>query len=321
MGGDTSVAPSDEERARVIEALRAAGSRIGLDETERRMDLALAAPTRGELALLVWDLPESRGPVPERRVAAWRSAGYRAHATAYVLVNSMLVGIWGLTDAHDLFWPFFPIAGWGVGLGMHAFGARESQRRRARYRQRRPKVDAVKGSHRAQLQPGPTKATVMFVDIVDSTRLNAVIGDEGWATVRKRCRELLDDCYRAHGGREVNTAGDGFLSRFDSPSGAAACAVGVQRRLLEQRRQTGFAPTVRIGINCGDAIEEADGDVIGSAVNLASRVTATAHPGEILVTEAVADRLDDGFRVEDQGLREMKGLDRRIHVLHVDWSE
>lgn len=327
--------PSDEDRRRVINLLRTAGSKLGLEEVERRMDAALQVRTRGDLALLVWDLPDSAGGTVDSqqrfRVSAWRSAAFKAHATAYGLVNAMLVGIWGLTDSHGLFWPFFPIAGWGIGLGMNAVGARTAQRHHFEKELRRleraadPKAlgpagrPGSAGKQRRLEGPSSARVTVMFTDVVDSTRLTTVIGDHDWARLRARYRQLLHDCYEATRGREVNSAGDGFLARFGQPADAVRCAVAFQRRLDEQRQATGFAPAVRIGINSGDAIEE-DGDVLGATVNLASRVTSAAQPNEILVTEVVANDLGGDVQLRDEGLREMKGIDRTVHVLSVSWQ-
>lgn len=159
----------------------------------------------------------------------------------------------------------------------------------------------------------------MFTDVVDSTRLTMVIGDEDWTRVRARYRELLRESQEAYRGQEVSSQGDGFLTRFERPGDAVQCAIAFQRKLEEQRQQVGFAPAVRIGINSGDVIEE-EGDVLGTTVNLASRVTSTAEPNEILVTEAIADSLDDRFQLKDGGLREMKGLDRSVHVISVSWQ-
>lgn len=324
--------PNDDDRRRVINRLRSAGSRLGLEEVERRMDAALRVPTKGDLALLVWDLPdsgESMGGVPRFRVGAWKNAAFKAHATAYGLVNGMLVGIWAITDVHGLFWPFFPIAGWGVGLGMNAVAVRTTQRHRYEKELRRLErgrdPSALRQGDRAARPPrqldGPKSArvTVMFTDVVDSTRLTTVIGDHDWARLRARYRQLLHDCYAANRGSEVNSAGDGFLARFDRPSDAVRCAVAFQRKLDDQREETGFAPAVRIGINAGEAIED-EGDVLGATVNLAARVTSAAQPGEILVTEVVADQLDGQVQVRDEGLREMKGLERQVHVLSVSWQ-
>ena len=354
--------PNDDDRQRVINLLRGAGSHLGLDEAERRMDAALSAPTRGELALLVWDLPDAVNSLPPTlpppTVGVWQSFAFKMHGTVYGAVNGMLVGIWALTDSGHLFWPFFPIAGWGVGLAAHGVATRALQRhayekevkkleRAANKRLAPPTTAALppgdrhnradrgdrhgrQGQHQhtdhgppraagRTDQPRTAKVVVMFTDVVDSTRLTLVIGDEDWTRVRARYRDLLRESQEAHRGQEVSSQGDGFLTRFERPGDAVQCAIAFQRKLEEQRKQIGFAPAVRIGINAGDAIEE-EGDVLGTTVNLASRVTSTAEPNEILVTEAVADSLDDRFTLKDGGLREMKGLDRSVHVISVIWQ-
>lgn len=329
-GPDLGLPPSDADRVRVIDSLKVAAGQLGLDEVERRMSLALEVPTQAELARLAWEAPvlsDAAAAARPYRVSAWRDIGYRAHATAYMLVNALLIGTWALTG-HGFFWPFFPIAGWGIGLGMHAFGVRAWQRHR--HHRKQTEARRIHKSRQEQLPAGArgdkaareavrARAAVMFTDIVDSTRLTAVIGDENWTRVRARHREMLGHCYKSRRGREVSAIGDGFLARFDSAGDAVQCAIDIQRTLDDERRKTGFAPSVRIGINAGDVIDE-DGDLLGSVVNVASRVTAAAEPDEILTTEAVAERLDGRFDLVDRGLRELKGLDRSLHILSVDWS-
>lgn len=323
--------PTDEDRTRVIEALRIAGPRLGLEEVDRRMDAAVNARSLSELALLVWDLPAADKPVPTRRapVGVLRNVFFRFHAAAYAGVNGMLIGIWGITGGtHEIFWPFFPIAGWGIGLGMHGLavhaGQKHQQEREARRlataHSRPPALGSGQMSRsRPQSRSGVsrTNAAVMFTDMVDSTRLAVVLGDEDWIRVRNRYRDMLHDCYASHRGADVNSQGDGFLARFPSAATAVQCAIDIQDRLDAQRDQVGFAPSVRIGINLGEAVDN-DGDLLGTVVNVAARVMTQAQPNEILVTEAVADRLDDRFQLEDGGLRDLKGLDRTCHVFAVN---
>ncbi len=329
LGSNFGRLPSDADRARVIAQLTRAGPHLGAAELERRMELARHVPTIGELALVAWDL--SVGDVvpstgEKRNVGAWHNAGFRLHATAYVLTNGALVGTWALTGPH-LFWPFFPIAAWGIGLGLHAVGVRNAERHRQDQEQRAPRearlaeggVDSASGAKNGPEARTPTQVTVMFTDVVDSTRLTATIGDESWTRVRARHREMLGRCYELHRGREVNSIGDGFMARFDSERAAVRCAVEIQQRLDQERREIGFALAIRIGINAGHAIDD-DGDLLGNVVNVASRITTAAEPNEILITESVADHVDGHFRLVDRGLRGVKGLDRALHVLSVDWS-
>ncbi|HWE55160.1 MAG TPA: adenylate/guanylate cyclase domain-containing protein [Acidimicrobiales bacterium] len=352
----SELAPTDEDRVRVLNLLRTASSRLGLDEAERRMDAAVKAPTKAELALLVWDLPDATSASPPDvappKVSALRSLAFRLHGTTYGLVNAMLIGIWGITDSNHLFWPFFPIAGWGIGLGAHAVVARGAQRAQYEKQIKRlekrgrgelatsraareltppwdeaPTVRPGRGPDRTDRpasgppavgEAKPARVVVMFTDMVDSTRLTMVIGDEDWTRVRSRYRQLLTEAYAGFGGQEVSAQGDGFLARFSRPGDAVQCAVDIQRRIQAQRNEYGFAPAVRIGINSGDAMEE-QGDVLGTTVNIAARVTSAAEPNEILVTEAVADQMDDRFQIRDGGLRPVKGLDRQTHVLIISW--
>jgi class 3 adenylate cyclase len=167
---------------------------------------------------------------------------------------------------------------------------------------------------------GPTSRYVvaMFVDVVGSTGLNEALGDAGWVRVRERLRETLGECFSREGGWVVNTAGDGILARFDHPNSAVCAAVEIQRRLDQERHETGFAPSVRIGVHSGDAVEDGD-DLIGSVVNLASRVTGAAEPDQIIVTEHVADHLDPSFDTEDRGIHSLKGVARPRHLLAVRW--
>ena len=95
----------------------------------------------------------------------------------------------------------------------------------------------------------------MFVDVVGSTGLNEALGDDSWVRVRAGFAPLLGECFEREGGWEVNTAGDGVLARFDAPAAAVSAAIEINRRLARQRDETGFAPSVRIGIHSGDVVD------------------------------------------------------------------
>jgi len=169
----------------------------------------------------------------------------------------------------------------------------------------------------APATPSSRFVVAMFVDVAGSTQLNEVLGDEQWASVRRSFRTLVTEAIEAQGGWEVSCAGDGVLARFEHPSSAADAAVEILRRLDRQRADTGFAPSVRIGIHSGDAVEEGD-DIIGNVVNLASRVTDVADRDEILVTEHVADHLDGRHATVGRGLHTLKGVARPRHLLALD---
>lgn len=335
---------SDDDRRRVVTRLRdAAGDGVlDLDELEDRIGAVYSAKTLPELAQLTVDLPApstdvTPAPPPPAAakppIPALQNGGFRHHLTVYVLTIGMLIGIWMLSGFGH-FWPFYPAAGWGIGLGSHFMAANRPRGddRELRHAERR----AAQLERRAERHGTPPAAPVqpaapsgdstrrtrfvvaMFVDVVGSTGLNEALGDEGWVRVRERVRSLLSECFEREGGWEVNTAGDGVLARFDSPSRAVTAAIEVNRRLEQQRNETGFAPSVRIGIHSGDVVEDGD-DLIGSVINLASRVTAAAEPEQIVITEHVADHLERSFVTEDRGIHSLKGVSRPRHLLAVRW--
>lgn len=203
----------------------------------------------------------------------------------------------------------------------------KAQRRRARREGRRdarpPPTPDAGGPESPPPVPPPLArkwVTVMFCDIAESTRLNEELGDEEWHGVLRRVRNILRAALRARGGEEVGTQGDGTLARFGSPPDAVLCAVDVQENLTAARATGSFIPEVRIGVHAGEAVED-EGDLVGRVINLASRVTGEAEPGEILVTEPVADQLVGRLELEDKGLRPLKGLTQPRHLLAVRWSD
>jgi class 3 adenylate cyclase len=160
----------------------------------------------------------------------------------------------------------------------------------------------------------------MFTDIADSTRLTEDLGDDEWSRILAGHRELVRNLFAAHGGQVVGTQGDGCLGRFPTPAEAVLCAVELQRDIAQTRRDSSFPMQVRIGIHAGEAVED-DGDLVGRVVNVAARVTGATDPGEILVTEPVADYLGAQLRFEDRGLRELRGLAQPRHLLAVKWDD
>jgi len=180
---------------------------------------------------------------------------------------------------------------------------------------------AARRRERKQPAPGPVTrwVAVMFSDIVDSTRLAEEVGDDEWAGVVGRYREFVRSSFATRGGKEVGTQGDGFLAQFPSPADAVQCAIDIQRD-IENVAAAALGLRLRIGVHAGEAVHN-DGDLIGRVVNLAARVTSEADPGEILVTEPVADHVGGQLRLEDRGLRELRGVPQPRHLLAVMWSD
>jgi pimeloyl-ACP methyl ester carboxylesterase len=151
-------------------------------------------------------------------------------------------------------------------------------------------------------EPDRVLATVMFTDIVGSTERAVQLGDRRW-------RELLgehDGAVRREldrfRGREVDTAGDGFLAAFDGPARAVRCALSTG----EAVRELGIE--IRAGVHTGEC--ELDGPKIrGIAVHTGARIAALAGPSEVLVSQTVKDLVSgSGLNFEEHGVHELKGL-------------
>ena len=151
--------------------------------------------------------------------------------------------------------------------------------------------------------------TVMFTDIVDSTRRAAELGDERWRDLLAQHDEALRREISRFGGREVKTTGDGFLVTFDGPpSSALRCAQAMSAAAHD------LGIEVRIGLHTGEC-ELTGEDVGGMAVHIASRVMGLAGPSEVLVSGAVAGAVVGGpFAFEDLGTHELKGVPGRWPV-------
>jgi class 3 adenylate cyclase len=161
--------------------------------------------------------------------------------------------------------------------------------------------------------------TFMFTDIVTSTDLIGVIGDERWESLLAWHDRTLRAAFIEHNGTEVNHTGDGFFVSFDNPSDAVEAAVTIQRRLASHFREHGFAPSVRIGVHTDEATVDA-ADYRGRGVHLASRVGSAAEGDEIVVSAAALERAGD-IRHPVTGPRsaELKGIDEPVQLYTVDW--
>ncbi|HET6340809.1 MAG TPA: tetratricopeptide repeat protein [Gemmatimonadota bacterium] len=152
------------------------------------------------------------------------------------------------------------------------------------------------------MRPQRSIATVLFTDIVASTEKAAVHGDLRWQEILRQHHHFVRERLRHYGGREVATAGDGFLAVFDSPARALACAAEIRDAV----RDMGL--DVRCGLHLGE-VERSDGAVGGIAVHIGARVAALAQPGEVLVSATVRDaEIGSGFGFEGRGEHELKGV-------------
>jgi class 3 adenylate cyclase len=164
----------------------------------------------------------------------------------------------------------------------------------------------------------PATRAFMFTDVVGSTALIGAIGDEAWQDLIDWHNRLLRKSFVAHGGDEVDSAGDGFFVAFPDVRGAAACAIDIQRLLAEHRRSHGFAPSVRIGLH--EATVTRSGNVYrGRGVHMAARIAAHASAGEILISSDTAAQLGAGYAVSPPRSVELKGFPEPAVVTALDW--
>jgi YVTN family beta-propeller protein len=157
-------------------------------------------------------------------------------------------------------------------------------------------------------------ATVLFTDIVGSTELTANLGDRGWRQLIARHHSTVRRLLKRFGGRELDTAGDGFFALFDRPAPAIECACAI----VDHLRPLGIS--IRAGIHMGEC--EVMGDKVGGiAVVTGARVMASAAPGEVLVTGTVRDLVAGSkIRFSDRGIHELRGVPGEWQLLSVDWD-
>ena len=145
-------------------------------------------------------------------------------------------------------------------------------------------------------------ATVLFTDIVGSTERAAVLGDRAWHALLETHNAIVRQELTRHRGREIKTAGDGFLATFDGPARAIRCASAIHG----QMRPLGIE--IRAGLHTGEC-ELMGNDVGGIAVHIGARVAGEAGAGEILVSSTVKDLVaGSGIAFADRGPRALKGV-------------
>jgi class 3 adenylate cyclase len=152
-------------------------------------------------------------------------------------------------------------------------------------------------------------ATLLFVDIVDSTATAAAIGDGPWRGLLDRWEAMADRQLRRYRGRRVHGTGDGMLATFDGPARAIRCALAIRdaSQSLDLR--------VRSGLHAGE-VELRGADVGGIAVHLAARICAHAAPDEVLVSSTVADLVaGSDLAFASRGRHALKGIPREWELL------
>jgi class 3 adenylate cyclase/pimeloyl-ACP methyl ester carboxylesterase len=154
-------------------------------------------------------------------------------------------------------------------------------------------------------------ATVLFTDIVGSTAQASDMGDRAWHELLERHHATVRAMLGRYRGREISTAGDGFLATFEGPARAVRCASAI----TDAVRSLGLE--IRAGLHTGE-IEVVGEDVRGVAVHIGARVAALAGASEVLVSQTVRDLVaGSGLSFEDAGEHELKGVPDRWHLYRV----
>ena len=152
---------------------------------------------------------------------------------------------------------------------------------------------------------------VLFTDIVGSTAIAAELGNARWGELVSHHHRIVRGTLRRFGGREIDTAGDGFFATFERPVDAIGCAVAA----TDAVRELGIE--IRAGVSFGE-LETVSGKPGGLVVNTAARVMSVAGPGEVLVPAAVKDLVPGaGIAFADHGVHRLKGLDDELRLFLV----
>ena len=156
--------------------------------------------------------------------------------------------------------------------------------------------------HRAEVADDRVLATVLFTDIVDSTRWAAELGDRDWHALLDAHDAIVRSQLARFRGREVNTSGDGFLATFDGPQRAIRCATSIRDAVQA------LGIEVRAGLHTGECEVRGD-DIGGIAVHIGARVTALAGANDVFVSSTLRDLvIGSGLEFEERGAHQLKGV-------------
>jgi len=152
------------------------------------------------------------------------------------------------------------------------------------------------------IEPDRVLATVLFTDMVDSTKRAAELGDRRWCDLLSNHHAMLSKQIERFRGRYVESTGDGCLATFDGPARAIRCALAINA----ESRRTGLE--IRVGLHTGE-IELKDKAIRGLSVHIAARVLGKAQPNEVWLSRTVKDLVvGSGFEFHEQGEFKLKGI-------------
>jgi class 3 adenylate cyclase len=164
---------------------------------------------------------------------------------------------------------------------------------------------------RSEVEPDRVLATVLFTDIVGSTKKASELGDRRWQSLLDQHDQILRAQIEKFRGREVKALGDGFLATFDGPARAVRCATN----MIESVRPLDLQ--VRSGVHTGEVEVKGD-DITGIAVHIAARIAALASGGQVLVSSTVRDLVaGSNIRFVEQGAHALKGIPEALRLFSV----
>ena len=172
-------------------------------------------------------------------------------------------------------------------------------------------IAAFLTGYQAEVADERVLATVLFTDIVDSTRRASEIGDRDWHALLDAHDAVVRSQLARFRGREVNTSGDGFLAMFDGPQRAIRCAMSIRDAVHA------LGIEVRTGLHTGEC-ELRGADIGGIGVHIGARVSALAGPNDVLVSSTLRDLvIGSGLEFDERGAHQLKGVPGEWHLFAV----
>jgi class 3 adenylate cyclase len=248
-------------------------------------------------------------------------SGYTSKAWCIRRVGSAVFLKWGAVevqgagDGRKVFWTRFQEKTIRCGTVQRASNyakAAIAKRRNHRYEPLAGPIANRRRSARPDPELGQALATILFVDIVQSTQKAARLGDARWAQVMNHYYAAVRKELKAMRGKEVVTTGDGLLATFWDTAAGVRCATAIR----EAVRTLGLE--IRVGLHAGE-YKVSGAEVFGLAFHIGARVAAKARAGEILVSSAVKDGMQQSLiRFKERGVHQLKGVPGRWRLYRVE---
>lgn len=168
----------------------------------------------------------------------------------------------------------------------------------------------------------PVQKTIMFADVSGSARLFERLEDTEATRAVERCIKRMERSIMGYRGRTLQVAGDELQALFDSPEEAYLAAIDMQLRVADLPPISGLKLTIRIGLHCGEVVEQFDA-VLGEAVNTTARITGMAGLDQILVSKRLADQFPANCQNFIAPLREASTIREgnvQVELVQINWQ-